>query len=134
MDCYNASKTRTRLPASGLAVEGAGVVAGGTRAVTPGAGLLPGMVLPFAATPAPGAGAALLLLELPPGRAFATTAGSTGAAGGRAEGCMGYGEETGMPMRARSGCPLVPLEDPFPLLSCGVITATICAAHKTESS
>lgn len=38
---------------------------------------------------------------------------------------MGYGDATGMPMRARSGCAVEELEDPF--TSCGVMTATICA-------
>jgi len=103
--------TLTRLPPSGLLdAAGAGVVAGGTRGLaTAGAALLPSMVLLFAA-PAPGAGAgaeaALLLLELPR-KACARDAGRAGGAaagaGAGAGGGMGYGDETGIPMRARSG-------------------------------
>lgn len=122
--------TRTRLPPRGLlAAAGAGVVAGGMRLATAGALLLPGMVLLFAALgDGAGARAVLLLLALP-WTALARAADSPGGpgAGACAAGGMGYGDETGMPMRARSGWALDPLAEPFPLLSCGVITATICA-------
>lgn len=105
----------TRLPPRGLDAAGAGVVAGSTRLAAAG------LVLLFAAAAAAagaGAGAVLLLLELP-WTALAKAADSPGGAGAgaRAAGGMGYGEETGMPMRARSGWALDALVDPFPLLS-----------------
>ena len=109
-------------------------MAGGTRLATTGAELLPGMVLLFAApAEGAGAGAVLLLLELP-WTALASAADRPGGpgAGARAEGGMGYGDDTGMPMSARSGWALDPLADPFPL-SCGVITATICAHAACQS-
>ena len=83
---------------------GAGVVAGGTRLATAGPVLLPGVALPFAAAVVGAGAGALLLVELR-WTASAKAAGSPGGpgAGARAGGGMGYGDETGMPMRARSG-------------------------------
>ena len=119
-----------------LEAAGAGVVAGGTRLATAGAELLPGMVLLFAApAKGAGAGAVLLLLELPctaSARAADSPGGPGAGAGARAAGGMGYGDDTGMPMRARSGWALDPLADPFPVLSCGVITATICTQRARQ--
>ncbi len=97
------------------AAAGAGVVAGGVRLAGGGARALPGRALLTAA----GAAAGLApMLELLPEMARATLAGT-----GAGAGAMGYGDATGMPMRARSGCALLPLADP---LVSGVITATIC--------
>ncbi len=115
--CQNgcqAKLTRTRLPPRGLDAAGAGVVAGGTRLAT----ARPELLFAAAAAAGAGAGAVLLLLELP-WTALAKAADSPGGpgAGARAAGGMGYGEETGMPMRARSGWALEPLVVPFPLLS-----------------
>ena len=95
------------------------------RPATEAAVLLTGTALALPALAGAGAGVVLLL---PPKRLFATPAGSADPAGAGAGGGMGYGEATGMPMRARSGCAVEELEDPF--TSCGVITATICTdAH-----
>ena len=108
---------RTRLAGyAPCAAAGAGVVAGGVRlAAGGGATALPGRALLTAA----GAAAGLApMLELLPAMARATLAGT-----GAGAGAMGYGDATGMPMRARSGCALLPLADP---LVSGVITATIC--------
>ena len=108
---------RTRLAGyAPCAVAGAGVVAGGVRlAAGGGARALPSRALLAAV----GAAAGLApMLELLPAMARATLAGT-----GAGAGAMGYGDATGMPMRARSGCALLPLADP---LVSGVITATIC--------
>ena len=110
------STVRTRLAGyAPCAAAGAGVVAGGVRLAAGGATALPGRALLAAA----GAAAGLApMLEFPPGMARATLAGT-----GAGTGAMGYGDATGMPMSARSGCALLPLADP---LVSGVITATIC--------
>ena len=114
----------TRLVETGaLTAEGAGVTAGGMRPATVAAVPLTGTALALPALAA-GAGAGAVLL-LPPRRLFATPAGSAAPTGAGAGGGMGYGDATGMPMRARSGCAVEELEDPF--TSCGVMTATICA-------